>query len=160
MTQAEEYHEAEAEGVEAGTLPAKQELALRAVISHPTLKEAALAAGVGEATLWRYMRDAEFSRRLREARREVMSHAVLRLQRAAGDAVRTLVSVMNDASAGPWPRLTAARTVMDIAMRAHQADDLQERIDQLERFILRKQEEDALARARPVPRGGQEEEVA
>lgn len=159
VTQVEEDHDAGAEPAEANTLPAKQELALRAVISHPTLKEAGLAAGVSEATLWRYMQDAEFSRRLREARREAMSHAVLRLQSAAGDAVRTLVSVMNDAGAGPWPRLTAARTVLDMAMRARQADDLQERIDQLEQFILRRQEEDALERARPFPRGGKEDEA-
>src|ERR1044071_10441620 len=75
---------------EPNALSAKQELALQAVISHPTLKEAALAAGIGETTLWRYMQDEEFSRRLREARREAVNHAVTRLQEASSEAVTVL----------------------------------------------------------------------
>jgi hypothetical protein len=130
-----------------GALPPKQELALRAVIAHPTLKEAALAAGVSETTLWRYTRDEEFSRRLREARRQTMSQALLGLQGAAGDAVRTLVSIANDPAAGPWPRLTAARTILDLSLRAHEADEVRARLAELERFVLRRQEEDALDRA-------------
>lgn len=62
-----------------GSLPPKQELALQAVISHTPLKESALAAGSSETTLWRYMQDEAFVRRLSEARRDAMSHALIRL---------------------------------------------------------------------------------
>lgn len=125
-------------------LPAKQELALRAVISHPTLKEAALAAGVSETTLWRYMQDESFSRRLREARRDAVNHAVIRLQRASSDAVTVLHDLMMKADAPASARITAARTVLDYSIRAIEIDELKGRIDQLEEFIRSKQEEDAL----------------
>lgn len=125
-------------------LPAKQELALRAVISHPTLKEAALAAGVSETTLWRYMQDESFSRRLREARRDAVNHAVIRLQRASSDAVTVLHDLMMKADAPASARITAARTVLDYSIRAIEIDELKGRIDQLEEFIRAKQEENAL----------------
>lgn len=125
-----------------GSLPAKQELALRAVISRPTLKEAAQAAGVSETTLWRYMQDDEFSRRLREARREAVNHAVIRLQRASSDAVTVLGDIMMSESAPASARITAARAVLDYSMRAVETDDLKARIEELEEFVRAKQEED------------------
>jgi|ERR1044071_874381 hypothetical protein len=141
---------------EPNALSAKQELALQAVISHPTLKEAALAAGIGETTLWRYMQDEEFSRRLREARREAVNHAVTRLQEASSEAVTVLRDLMMKEDAPPAARISAARTVLDYAMRAAEQDELKARIDELEKFILRKQEEDALDRGGKV--SGEEEE--
>lgn len=143
-TKPTDEQEVAAELAEPGALPAKQELALRAVLSHPTLKEAALAAGISETTLWRYMQDEEFSKRLREARRDAVSHAVIRLQRASSDAVTVLRDLMMKDDAPASARITAARTVLDYSMRAVEMDELRARIDQLEEFIRAKQEEDAL----------------
>ena len=132
---------AEAEG--AGDLSAKQELALQAVISHPTLKEAAGAAGVSEATLWRYKQDPEFSRRLREARREAVDHAVLRLQRSSNDAVTVLHDLMMKDDAPAAARISAARTVLDYSIRAVEMDELRQQVEELGEFIRVKQEQDA-----------------
>lgn len=136
-----------------GELSAKQELALRAIISHPTLKEAALAAGVSDSTIWRYMQDEAFSKRLREARRDAVSHAVIRLQQASSDAVTVLHELMMKEDAPAVARITACRTVLDYSFRAAEMDELKVRVDELERFILRKQEENALDRA--LEGGGQ-----
>jgi hypothetical protein len=112
---------------------------------HPTLKEAALASGVSETTLWRYMQDEAFSRRLREAQREAVNHAVTRLQRASGDAVTVLHDLMLKADAPASARISAARTVLDYSLRAAEIDELKARIASLEEFIRLKQEQDALA---------------
>jgi hypothetical protein len=130
---------------EGGSLPAKQELALQAVITHPTLKEAALAADISETTLWRYMQGERFSRRLREARREAVDHAVTRLQRASGDAVTVLHNLMMKEDAPAAARITAARAVLDYSMRAVEMDELRARIEELEGFVRAKQEEDISA---------------
>jgi hypothetical protein len=128
-------------------LPGKQERALQAVLSHRTLKEAALTAGISETTLWRYMRDETFSRRLREARREAASQALMGLQQGLGEAVKTLSEIMADGNASPSARVTAARVIIDQSRRAFETDELKARLDDLERYIVRKQEEDALDRA-------------
>lgn len=59
---------AEEETVGSGELTQRQERALHAVIAHLTRREAAQAAGVSDATLWRYMQDKGFKQRLSEAR--------------------------------------------------------------------------------------------
>lgn len=144
---AENAEEINQESPGTGELSAKQELALQALISHPTLKEAALAAGVSEVTLWRYQQDEAFSKRLREIRRDAVNHTFTRLQCGSSDAFAVLRDLMMKEGTPAASRITAARTVLDYSLRAAEMDELKARVDELERFILRKQEEDALDRA-------------
>lgn len=103
---------------------------------------------MSETTLWRYMRDDTFSRRLREARREAASQAMMGLQHGLGDAVKTLKEILADQNASAAARVTAARVIIDQSRRALELDDLKGRVDELERYIARKQEEEELDRAR------------
>lgn len=128
-------------------LTPKQESALRALVTHPTIKEAALAAGVSEATLWRYRRDPTFARRLCEARREVRSHTDQYMHHASLDAARALHEIVKDPQAPPAARISAARTILDQSRRAIEVDELGARLEEFEQFTLRRQEEDALADA-------------
>jgi hypothetical protein len=130
-----------------GELTAKQELALSAVIAHRSLKEAAEAAGISETTLWRYMKDEAFSRRLSDARRDAVNHAAIRLQQASSDAVSVLHELMTKTDAPASARTTAARTVLDYSFRVVEMGEMKRRIRELEEFLLRKQEEDALDEA-------------
>ena len=154
QTRAKNPDEIDEEPDDPNALSEKQERALQAVLSHPTLKEAALAAGISETTLWRYMQDEEFSRRLREARRDALSHAVTRLQQAAGEAVTVLHDLMIKNDVPPAARRSAASTILDYAFRADEHENLKGRIEELEKRILRKQEEDALDRGRKASGGG------
>lgn len=140
--------EADHKTEESGALTESQGRALEAVLSHRTLKEAAFAAGISEPTLWRYMKEKEFARRLSEARREVLAHVVARLQQAASDAVAVLQEVMMKGDAPAAARITAARAVIDYSLRAHEDDDLRARIDELEEYLRARQEEGQLAAAR------------
>ncbi len=144
--------------VESDELTPQQQAALVALLSCPTYAAASAQSGVSQATLWRYMQDETFARLLREARSVVVSQAVLRLQCAAGDAVKALHDIVNSAEAGGAVRVSAARAILDMAFRAVEQDELKARIAELERFILRKQEEDALDRGRRALLGGDEDE--
>jgi DNA-binding CsgD family transcriptional regulator len=125
-------------------LTPRQERALQAYLFSRSQKEAALAAGVSESTLWRYKQDPGFSRRLREAQRAAVNHAFLRLQRASGDAVTVLhdLMMMEDAPAGA--RVCAIRRALDYSFRSAEVEELKARIDLLEEFIRLKQEGDDL----------------
>lgn len=146
------------EDVAPGALSPRQELALQALLTHPTQKEAAAAAGVSDTALWRYMKDEEFSRRLREARHQAVGHAAARLQGGAGEAVAVLRDLMTKEDAPPAARIAAARTVIDYSFRVIETDDLKARVNELEQFILRKQEEDALDRGWRKASGEEEED--
>ena len=145
----------EEETAELYPLSPRKEAALHALLTYPTNKEAALAAGISEPTLWRYMRDPVFARRLNEARREGHAQAVQRLHHAAGDAAKALHDIVKDSEAPHAARISAARAIFDQLRRAIELDEQRVRIDELEQHILRKQEQDAIDRAREE----EEEEV-
>jgi len=89
-------------------LSAKQEEALVALLNEPTVNKAALLAGVGERTLYRWLDEPGFSRAYRTARRQAFNHAISLTQRYAAAAVQTLAKVMADPKAGPSAKVAAA----------------------------------------------------
>lgn len=110
----------------------KQESAIAALLSAPTVAQAATVAGIGEGTLWRWLALPTFQTQYRAARREVVGHAVARLQAACRAAVDTLESVMANGEAAPASRVSAARAVLEMAFKAVELDDLAVRVEALE----------------------------
>ncbi len=127
-------------------LPEKQEAALLALLSHKTLKESALAAGISMPTLWRYLRDPVFSLRYREARRELVECAMVRLQNDAEHAACVLRDVADDKQAPASARVTAARTIIELSVKSVELGDLQQRLAALEDYVTKKADQDAIAR--------------
>jgi hypothetical protein len=69
----------------------KVERAIAALVSEPTIAAAAEASGVAVRTLFRWLQDPDFREAYHEARRQIISHAVTRLQQATDEAVEALV---------------------------------------------------------------------
>jgi DNA-binding MurR/RpiR family transcriptional regulator len=113
-------------------LTPKQELLIAALLSSPTIQEAAHAAGVSEATAHRWIREAAFDAAYRAARRTAVRQAIARLQQAASQAVSLLITVINDDQAPTANRLRAAEKVIDQALKAIELEDLEARVVALE----------------------------
>lgn len=123
-------------------MEAKKHRALLALLSSPTIKEAAKIAGIGEKTLHRWIKeDQEFRQAYREASREALQHTTTRLQQAAARAVDTLESIMMDKRANANARVTAAKTVLETAYKAFELYDLEARIEALEEAAQQKEDE-------------------
>src|SRR5262245_58621371 len=115
------------------TVHRKAEQAISALLSASSVEEAAQQAGIGGRTLHRWLReDEKFQQAYRVARREVVKQAQAQLQRATGQAVATLLAVMDDPLAMPSAKVSAAKTVLDFALRAVEIDDLEARVVALE----------------------------
>lgn len=121
--------------VKKAVLPKRQETALAALLSCPTIKEASEACGISEVTLWRYLRDAKFLSRYRAAQREVVQHAVMRLQHDTSEAAKVLCEIAKDTNAPASSRVAASRTILDQAIRSIELGEMQERVDKLEERI-------------------------
>jgi len=115
-----------------GEINPKQQKALDALLISPTHDAAAKAAGIGTVTLWRYLKDETFVAAYRDARRESVTLAVTQLQRACTQAVYTLLVVARDAEAAPGARVSAARTILDMSLKAVELEDLAVRVEALE----------------------------
>lgn len=113
-------------------LTSKQDKALQALLAQNTITAAAKAAGVGERTLYRWLDDPDFSAAYRHARRQVMQHTISRLQQASTHATTVLLMIMADKTVSPGVRLRAAVSVLEVAIKSVELEDLQQRIEALE----------------------------
>ena len=113
----------------------KREEAIQALCVQRTIEEAARAVGIGPQTLKRWLKVVEFQEALRDARRELVSQANLRLQQASSAAVSTLLKIMVDPNAPEAARVRAADRILDGAHRALEFEDVYVRLAALEQNL-------------------------
>jgi hypothetical protein len=110
----------------------KQEHVLTALLAHSTVRHAAKAANVSEATIYRYKKDPAFMAALRDARDQQMQDAIGHLKSGTVEALEALRDVYNDPSKPSTARVSAASKWIGYAFRAHfdmsELDSLIERL--------------------------------
>jgi hypothetical protein len=116
-----------------GKFGRKQEEAIIALLSQPSVEQAARAANIGPRTLVRWLQNPEFKVAYHKARREAFGQATSRLQQASGAAVATLIKIMVDPNAPASTRVRAADSVLDHAAKAIEIEDIEARLAALER---------------------------
>jgi DNA-binding MurR/RpiR family transcriptional regulator len=114
--------------------------ALAALLVQPTIAAAAESAGVSETTLMRWMQEPQFAGRYREARAQLVVQTGAALQRASSGAVATLQAVMEDSEAPASARVSAARAVLELALRAREQEELSARIEALEAAVAEQEQ--------------------
>jgi hypothetical protein len=87
---------------------------------------------VNENTLLRWLKDAAFQTAYRDARRAAVQHAIAQVQQATGEAVATLRTVMQDSESPASARVSAAKAILETAVKGIDIDDLEVRIAALE----------------------------
>ena len=110
----------------------KQERAIAALLVSSSVAAAAHAIKVQDNTLLRWLKDTVFHDAYREARRQVVQQAITQVQQATGTAVQTLLAVMQDPEAPASAKVSAARTILETAVKAVELEDLEARIADLE----------------------------
>lgn len=113
-------------------LDAARDKALAALLSEPTVADAARKSRISQATLYRYLREDDFKKLYREARADLVTHAITQLQRDCATASKTLREVCEDKEAPASARVSAARAIIDGAVKAVELQDLAARVEELE----------------------------
>lgn len=113
----------------------KQDLAIAALLHSESIRDAAKEAGIAEATLHRYLKDESFKTEYHVAKRAVVNHAICRLQQSAGKAVKALVEISESKEAPASARVSAAKTILEISMKAIEFENLETRIATLEKIV-------------------------
>jgi transposase len=112
-------------------LPRKSEALIAALLTEPTIEAAAAKVDIGHSTARRWLRDPDFAQQYREARQDCMAQATARLQQATGEAVEGLREVLKKGESEA-AKVSAARCILDSALRATELEDIKDRIEALE----------------------------
>src|SRR5689334_3930243 len=111
----------------------KKDDAIAALLTQRNIEEAASAIKVSAKTLLRWMKDREFDRAYREARRAAFSQSISRLQQGATAAATTLLKTMIDQDIPASVRVRAAECVLNHGIKAIELEDIEARLSDLER---------------------------
>jgi hypothetical protein len=111
----------------------RKELAIASLLASGTLAEAAAKCRIAQSTLRRWLENREFSRRYQLERSRMLESAVNTLRREATAAAQTLATISADEKAPVSSRVSAARSVLDLVLRATELVDIEARIVELEK---------------------------
>jgi hypothetical protein len=111
----------------------KRDLLITNLLTSSTYAEAAQKTGISECTLYRWLRDPDFQSAFRQARRQIVDHAVSRLTTLTSKAVTTLERNMH--SSVPSSEVRSALGVLDHVKTLLLSEEQDERLTRLEELV-------------------------
>jgi hypothetical protein len=114
-------------------LSRKMPAAVAALLTAPSVTEAAKVAGVSEATLWRWLRLLSFQKALKEAKDRVVTHTIARLSALSTNAVQALCKNLTCGNASVETRSAVA--VLDGLRQMQDHQELEARLAKVERQL-------------------------
>jgi hypothetical protein len=112
----------------------KKESAIGALLTCASLPAAAVSCGISESTLRRWLQNETFAQRFRRERARMLETTVNLLRQKSVAAVETLSGIAESKESPASVRVSAARAVIELAIRGAELQDLEARIDDLEQL--------------------------
>lgn len=110
----------------------KKERLLAALLTSRTKKEAAKAAGISERTMRTYFDDPEFRAAYKQAAAGIMGSATRQLQQNLTAAIDRLGKIVADDEESSITQVSAARTLLDYALRFSEFNDILRELESTE----------------------------
>ncbi|MBP2639693.1 MAG: phage protein [Firmicutes bacterium] len=113
----------------------KQEVAIVALLMAPNIAEAAKQTGISESTLWRWLQNESFQQRYRKVKSAALGQAVAQIHAAASSAALTLKDIACSEENPASSRVSAAKSILELAFKSHETEDLEYRMAELEKIM-------------------------
>ena len=107
-----------------------KEKVLSALIETSSIRDAAKRSGVGEATIYRYLQDKDFLAQYRNARRQTVESAIVKMQNAASEAVDRLKELQH--CENPAVDARCAQIIYENSVKGLETTDILERLETIE----------------------------
>ena len=111
-----------------------REKIIAGLLANTTVRATSQAVGISEATIYRYLKDADFKQEYERKRREMMADNCHMLQASMNRAVTELVAIIEDDETAPQVRLNAIDMLLRHAYKQTEIVDILERLDALEKL--------------------------
>lgn len=109
-----------------------QERFLLALATNDTIEKASEQAGIARSTAYKYLKDETFKEARKRMRRGTMEVVNGRVQHEALESVNVLAEIRDDPEAPTHTRVQASKVLLETAYKAHELEDVIERIEELE----------------------------
>lgn len=106
--------------------------ALQALLTQPTKKEAAAAAGISERTLREYFADSEFQAEYRKACDALIDDATRQLKQLLPLGMDALEHLLTGETISDATRHAAIRTLLEYTAKYTELNDIEQRLEALE----------------------------
>ena len=113
-------------------LTPRQRKAVESLLTTGDISQAAKAAGVSRETLYRWMRQEDFTAALQEAERQALESLSRALVSLGSQATETLQAAMSDTKSPAGARVRAADIVLARLLQLRELVTLEERVTELE----------------------------
>ena len=111
----------------------RKDRAILALLQNASVPKAAEAVGIHPSTLWRWLKEPEFQRKLLEAQSAAFSQSMRCLQQAAPAAASALVRTLRDPETPAHTRVRAAESVLKVCQETLQHAVLDQRVAEIEK---------------------------
>ena len=102
----------------------RQTKALQALLSSPTKKAAAEAAGISESTLRNYLADPAFAEAYKKALTGLVDDATRQAQQSLDPALTVLREIAEAPESAASAKISAARTLLEYGLRLTEITDI------------------------------------
>jgi len=121
-------------------LNAKQTKAILLLIEGKTPEEVSRVLGIHSKTLYRWLeKDIDFKKALQEAKESIFNEALENLKSLSREAVNTLRDLLTSRHKDT-ARLGSAKTILELALKQKELEDIEKRIEALEERLEGKNE--------------------
>ena len=110
----------------------KRELLLSALLTSPTVRDAAATVGIPETTAYNWLRKPDFADEYKQRKRQAVAEASDYLQSRINAATQIIDEIMNDDETPPQVRLNAAKTILETGYKIIEQTEIIARIEELE----------------------------
>lgn len=118
-------------------MTSRQKRALAALLQYPTVTAAAKAAGVSYSGLRGWLKnDDEFREAYQEELAGLISEAAAQAKQSISPALSTLQEITEDPSSPGAVRVSAAKTLLDAALKLTEITDIITRVEALESNLI------------------------
>jgi transposase len=119
--------------MKARELTDRQRRAIPAMLEGKTIEAAAQAAGVSKTTLYEWMKQKPFRKRLEEARAEVFNEGLGVIKAGTSKAARKLIELLD--SRNENTRRLTAHEILAFSLKITETQELERRLERLEELL-------------------------
>lgn len=112
----------------------KDEIIISALLTTPTIKEAANVCGMSATQIYAHLRDPTFKRKYAKARLNILESNSAKLQHYISMAIDKIAEIIEDENNSPQVRLNACEAVIRNSMKLTEQVEILNRLEKLEEY--------------------------